>query len=113
MGAPKGRPKTNNAVGLKGRAGRKSASVEAEKIIKYQAKKITDAMIVELATSRIYEALSSEVLNASEEGKAKVAQTFGMPIYLKNKADKIIYTEKAYDPEQRRRIAERIANPKR
>jgi hypothetical protein len=109
---PKGR-KTNNAVGVKGRSGRKSAKEESDKIIAFQAKKISDAMIVNLATSHVYQAMSNETLNNSLFGQQKVAQAFGLPIYLKNKADKVIFSEKSYDNDQRRRLADRIAKRNR
>jgi hypothetical protein len=104
----KGRPKTNNAVGVKGKSGRKTHGQEVAVAIAREKKKITDAVLVELATNSIYQAITNEQANATMVGQQRVAQTFGLPIYLKNKADKVIFSDKSYDNDQRARLAERI-----
>jgi hypothetical protein len=100
--------KRNNAVGVKGKSGRKTIAKEIE-IIK---ERITQEALTELSHKIIYKRLQKlEVDDNPNQEK-----DFAMPITLKGMTDKLDLTTKGkslnYDDDQRRKIAERILRRK-
>lgn len=74
-------PKRNNAVGIKGRSGRKTKVQEIQRAIKDIKEKVTQEALMELANQKVYAALRACKT-------IRDIQALGLPISLKGITEK-------------------------
>jgi len=80
--------KTNNAVGVKGRSGRKTKAEEMKRFVEDIKEKITNEALIELARSKVWKQIS-------EIGDTPLgAKDFALPVYMKSMTEKIDHTTK-------------------